>query len=253
MIKVPDISLPVTDVASPFLVNAAQSINLTGSGSSPVALITESMGESGSSILIGLGVLVAILMILRRMSRNARAQRNVSQDTGVSFAASVEIPPYVDTSNIASVAANIDPEEAVSRLSSTWMSARKKVEANPLYSPNSHERMARDAIEIERIFCSGHLSRSLAKQPAEVFERFAKTAETLGSAKVAMLIGEAKKLAIKGHSDAMQEAPRNGEAWATFRREIAALEGEIRDANLSNGNAGRIVTLADAYMSEIAA
>ncbi|NNL18128.1 MAG: hypothetical protein HKP37_05240 [Boseongicola sp.] len=230
-----------------------ETITITGTDTDPVALITNSMGDNGPSVLIGLGVLVAVLLILRRMSRKARAQSNMAQDTGISFAASVEIPPYVDTSSISSIAAKIDPAEAAERLSDTWMDARRKVEANPLYNPNSHECMARDAIEIERVFCGGQLARYLAKQPAEAFERFAGTAQTLGSPKVAALIGEAKKLAIKGHSEALQSEPRKGEAWAEFRRQIANLEAEIRSANMANGNAGRIVTLADAYMSEIAA
>lgn len=251
--RVPDIPMPASDDLSSVVVNAVETFTLPGTDSAPVALITESIGDSGPSILIGLGVLVAVLLILRRMSRKARAVRSMAQDTGGSFAASVDIPPYVDTSNIASIAAKIDPEEAADRLSHTWMDARRKVEANPLYSPNSHECMARDAIEIERIFCSGQLAKCLAKQPAEAFERFAMTAETLGSPDVAKLIRDGKRLAAKGHSQAMKNEPRKGEAWAGFRREIAALEAEIRSANTKNGNAGRIVTLADAYMSEIAA
>lgn len=251
--RVPEIFISAPNDFSSVVVNATQTITLPGTNSVSLDLITDSMRESGPGILIGLAVLVVILLTLRKMSRRVRAQRSITQNTGVSFAASVEIPPYVDKSNIASIAANIDPAEAAARLSDAWMRARKKVEANPLYSPNIHECLARDAIEIERIFCSGRLARCLANQPAEAFERFAETAEMLGSPEVSELIAEAKKLAIKGHSQAMQDEPRKGEAWIAFRQEMAGLEARIRGANLANGNAGRIVTLADAYVSKIAA
>ena len=250
MIRLPDIHKPASDILQSDLVRVVETITLTGNDSGPVALIAQSMGDSGPSIILGLIMLLVILLVLRKTLRKARAQSRMPQETGVSFAASVEIPPYVDTSNIASIAAKIDPAEAIARLSDTWMGARQKVEANPLYSPNSYECMARDAVEIERIFCGGHLAKHLSKQPAEAFDRFAHTARTLGSLPVANLIEKAKRLAAKGHSQAMKNEPRKGEAWHTFRKEIARLEAEIRDANSVSGNAGRIVTLADAFMSQ---
>ncbi|SMX24728.1 hypothetical protein [Boseongicola aestuarii] len=251
MIKVHHIIPPEGQVSG--LVNAVETITLQGNELAPIAALTGGMGENGPNILIALAMLAAVLLVLRRMSRKARAQKSAGQDPGVSFAASVEIPPYVDTSNLAAVAANIDPDEAVVRLSNTWMGARKKVEANPLYSPNPNECIARDAVEIERIFCSGHLPRYLAKQPAEAFERFAKTAQMLGAGRIADLVIEARSLASKGHSPELQNLPRKGEEWALFRKEIADLETRFRSANSAAGNAGRVVTLADAYTSQIAA
>ena len=235
------------------LVNAVETITLQGTDLAPMTALTEGIGENGSSILVGLGMLVAVLVILRRMSRKARSNKSAASDSGISFAASVEIPPYIDTSHLASAAADIDPDEAVSRLSQTWMGARKKVEANPLYSPNSNECMARDAVEIERIFCSGQLARCLAKQPPEAFERFATTAQTLGSSNLSALIMEAKGLAIKGHSAELQDEPRKGPVWGNFRKEIADLETRLNAANSANGSAGRLVTLADAFMTQVAA
>lgn len=251
MIKVQHIFVPDGQVSG--LVDAVETITLQGNDLAPIAALTGGMGENGPNILIALAMLAAVLLVLRRISRKARAQKSMGQDPSGSFAASVEIPPYVDTSNLAAVAANIDPDEAVVRLSNTWMGARKKVEANPLYSPNSNECIARDAVEIERIFCSGHLSRFLAKQPAEAFDRFAKTARMLGAPRIAELVIEARSLAARGHSPELRNLPRKGEAWALFRKEIADLEARFRATNSAAGNAGRVVTLADAYMSQIAA
>lgn len=253
MIKMLHIATTAPEAPSSGLLNAVETITLQGGDLASVTALTDGMGESGPSILVALGMLAAVLLILRRISRKARSQESMAQDTGVSFAASVEIPPYVDTSHLAAAAADIDPDEAVSRLSNTWMDARKKVEANPLYSPNSNERIARDAIEIERIFCGGHLAKNLAKQPPEAFDRFASTAQTLGAPKLAGLLQEAKALAMKGHSAELQSQPRKGEAWGMFRREISDLEARMHAANTAGGNAGRLVTLADAYMSQIAA
>lgn len=235
------------------LLDVVEMSSLMGNDLAPIAALTNGISESGPNILVALGMLAAVLLILRRMSRKARSQKSMGQDSGVGFAASVEIPPYIDTSKLAAVAANIDPEEAVVRLSNTWMSARKKVEANPLYSPNMSECMARDAIEIERIFCSGHLSKYLAKQPAEAFERFAGTARALGAPRIADLLNDAKALATKGHSPELQNLPRKGEAWALFRKEIADLEARFIATNNAGGNAGRVVTLADAYMIQMVA
>lgn len=251
MIKVHHIFAPDGQVSG--LVDAVETITLQGNDLAPIAALTGGMGENGPNILIALAMLAAVLLVLRRISRKARAQKSMGQDPSGSFAASVEIPPYVDTSTLAAVAANIDPDEAVVRLSNTWMGARKKVEANPLYSPNSNECIARDAVEIERIFCSGHLSRFLAKQPAEAFDRFAKTARMLGAPRIAELVIEARSLAARGHSPGLRNLPRKGEAWALFRKEIADLEARFRATNSAAGNAGRVVTLADAYMSQIAA
>jgi len=253
MIKMQHIVASQPEAPSSGIVNAVETVTLQGNDLAPIAALTGSMGESGPSIVIALGMLAAVLLVLRRISRKARAQKSMTHDTGVSFAASVEIPPYVDTSNLAAAAADIDPDEAVVRLSNTWMSARKKVEANPLYSPNSNERMAHDAIEIERIFCSGQLAKNLAKQPSAAFDRFASTAQTLGAPRLAELVKEAKALAMKGHSAELQSQPRKGEAWGMFRREIADLEARLHAANTAGGNAGRVVTLADAYMAQIAA
>jgi len=252
MLKAPHIFTSAPDASPSGLVNA-NTITLQGMDFAPVAMVTETLGDNGPGILAGVGFLCAVLLIVRRMSRKARAQKGTTQDAGENFAASVEIPPYVDRSHLASLAADIDPDEAVMRLSNTWMDARRKVEANPLYSPNSNECIARDAVEIERIFCSGQVAKNLAKQSPEAFERFAVTAETLGAPQLCGLIGEAKTLAIKGHSPDMQDAPRKGDDWIAFRKEIAALETRFRTTNSANGSAGRLITLADAYMSEIAA
>lgn len=253
MIKVHHIIAPAPETHVSGLVNAVDTITLQGNDFAPIAALSDGMGESGPNILIALGMLAAVLLVLRRMSRKAHAQKSMGRDPDGNFAASVEIPPYVDTSNLAAAAANIDPDEAVDRLSNAWMGARKKVEANPLYSPNPNECLARDAVEIERIFCSGHLPRYLARQPAEAFDRFVTTAHMLGAPKIADLVTEAKALAVKGHSRELQSLPRKGEAWAHFRKEIADLEARFCSTNNAGGNAGRVVTLADAYMTQIAA
>ena len=253
MIKTLHIVMNAPDTTPPAIIHAANTIALEGTGATPVAMITQSLAGSWPSLLIGVGLLCTVLLIVKRITRNARNRRNLRNEGGESFAASVEIPPYVDTSQLAAVAADIDPEAAVERLLDAWMEARRKIEANPLYSPNKNECMARDAVEIERIFCGGELAKSLAKQSPEAFERFASTAQALGSATLADLIRAARTLAIKGHSPDMQDQPRTGEAWTAFRRQISDLEARLQAANTAQGSGGRVVTLADAYMGQVTA
>ena len=211
------------------------------------SLIGDGMAQVSPTVILVAGVLLVLLLMMRSVKRKMRAKRAAAFPSGEDFAASVDIPPYVDTESVTAAAMDIDPDQAKARLKALWAAAKAKESNNPLYSPNTAERMAKDAIDIERIFCSGQLPKYLAKVSPDQFARYANTAETLGAEDHSNLIREAKALAIHGHSNEMKQEPRDGAAWANFRKQIANL-----DARLSQQNAERrLIVLADAYLSQV--
>ena len=215
-------------------------------------LVADSMSQNWPSLAIAAGLLLIIFIALSRMRRRAQKTRFSAIDGGESFAASIDIPPYVDTSNLAAIAAQVDPEDAAERVAQIWSAAERKADAIPLYTPNASERLARDAVAIELVFCTGQLARRLAKLPAADFDRFAAAAETLGADDRAGMVRQGKSLAGRGHSAEMKALPRKGAEWSAFRKEIASFEAAFMAANTPNGRPGRLVALADAYFRQIA-
>ena len=215
--------------------------------SSGFSLIGDGMLEVSPTLYAVGGLLLVMLIMMHRVKRKMRAKRAAAFPSGEDFAASVDIPPYVDAERVSVAALDIDPDQAKTRLNAIWAAAKAKESNNPLYSPNNSERMAKDAIDIERVFCSGQLSKYLAKISPDQFARYANTAETLGADRHSKLIREAKALAIHGHSDEMKQEPRKGAAWSNFRKQIANLDARLSQQDVEN----RLIVLADAYLSQV--
>ncbi len=251
MIKSPHIFMNVPGLSSDDLRAVVDTITLNAASTSPGGLVADSMAQSWPSVAIGAGFILVVIFALSRLGRRARQSRLAANERGESFAASIDIPPYIDTSNLADAAASVNPKDATDNLAQIWSEAERKAAANPLYSPTPTERLARDAVAIERIFCSGQLAKTLAKLPRDDFDRYSAAADTLGAEDIADLIVKAKTLAARGHSADMKERSRKGPEWQTFRRDIADLETYMTAANTWDNKPGRLVALAHAYLAQI--
>lgn len=248
MIKTPHILLNEPDT----FVRVVETIPLQVAPMSAAGLMADGVDQNWMGLAVAAALMLTVFLMLARLKKAARGLREASADSSQNFAATVEIPPYIDTTQLASVADGTDPSDATARLNQVWERAQQKVETNPLYNPNITERLARDALDIDRLFCTGKLSKSLPKLKPDALERFAAAAETLGAGELSGLIDEARALTIRGHSAQMREHARKGPEWAAFRKDIADLEARLVKANCHNGHTGRLVLLADAYVGQIA-
>ena len=148
-----------------------------------------------------------------------------------------------------------DPQEpAVSRdardrLLAIIKAGEEKTELDPSYSASEEERFASAAFEAYS-FCADGLGYFVMRAPdVPRFREIAEVARTVGAADLETIVGLQVKLMEMTSAPEWRERHEDDERWHPIKHATDQLSDLFQAANRNDGGAGRLSTLADAYLA----
>lgn len=173
----------------------------------------------------------------RRVTSDAQAYSATNDDDAL-----FEVPTLADLPRRSPNEPSVSPE-AARRVMSRLKDVEARKQADPAYKPSRAEQVARYAVTAQRR--DGGSAVYLKREPnvAEI-RRYKKAAEILGANDLAYILEHSADLV-----DAAQNASDEAE-WNEYLQSANELSELFRVANETDQSAGRLVTLADAYLAK---
>lgn len=171
-----------------------------------------------------------------RPSRETSRMSTQTEDDGL-----FEVPTLADLPRRAPDEPAVSPE-AARRVMARLKKVEERKQKDPSYRPSRAEQIARYAVTAQRR--DGGSAVYLKREPnvAEI-RRYKKAAEILGANDLAYILEHSADLV-----DAAQNASDEAE-WNEYLQSADQLSELFRVANETNQSAGRLVSLADAYLA----